>query len=443
MLTGALIAGLTGVAAVHGGELPAAPSDADFHYAGEDTEARFRLGQSLFFDKLLSGNRNISCATCHHPDQHTGDDLSLSLGEGGVGRGRERTPGQFPSEVFERVGRNSPPLFNLGAREYTRMFHDGRVEVDPENPRHFLSPAGDELPGGLDNVLAAQAMMPVVSPVEMAGQHGENPVGTAVALGDFSAAWAVLAQRLQDPGNGYVGRFKDAFPDIGSAGDISYVHAANAMAVFQALAWRADNSPFDQYLRGRRAALTAEQKAGMELFYGAARCDSCHSGTFLTDHRFHSVGTPQIGPGKGNGFDGREDFGREQVTGRRPDRYKFRTPALRNVALSGPWGHNGAFDSLEAGVRHHLDAAASMQAYDPVVRVLPPRSDLDALDLLVHQDRRRRSAIAASSELPAMQLSDSDIAALVAFLEALTDPASVDLSGDIPEHVASGLPLED
>jgi cytochrome c peroxidase len=423
--------------------LPTAPSDADFYYTGEDTGARFRLGQSLFFDKLLSGNRNISCATCHHPDQHTGDGLSLSLGEGGLGRGQDRTPGQFPSEVFERVGRNATPLFNLGAREYIRMFHDGRVEVDPENPRHFLTPAGDELPGGLDNVLAAQAMMPVVSPVEMAGQHGENPVGTAVALGDFSAAWGVLAQRLQDPGNGYVEQFKDAFPDIDSAGDISYVHAANAIAVFQAVAWRADDSPFDRYLRGRRDALTAEQKAGMELFYGAARCSTCHSGTFLTDHKFHSVGIPQIGPGKGNGFDGREDFGREQVTGRRVDRYKFRTPALRNVALSGPWGHNGAFDSLEAIVRHHLDAVTGMQAYDPAVRVLPPRSDLDALDLLVHRDPQRRSAIAASSDLPAIPLSDGQIAALVAFLEALTDPASVDLSDDIPEQVASGLSLED
>ena len=131
------------------------------------------------------------------------------------------------------------------------------------------------------------------------------------------------------------------------------------------------------------------------------------------------------------------------MTGRRPDRYKFRTPALRNVALSGPWGHSGAFDSLEAVVRHHIDAEASMQVYDPSVRVLPPRSDLDAVDLLVHRDPQRRRAIAASSDVPARQLSDADIAALVAFLEALTDPASVDLSGDIPQQVASGLPLTD
>ncbi|HBC55680.1 MAG TPA: hypothetical protein DCZ03_00815 [Gammaproteobacteria bacterium] len=69
---------------------------------------------------------------------------------------------------------------------------------------------------------------------------------------------------------------------------------------------------------------------------------------------------PQIGPGRGNGLDGHDDFGREQVTGDPADRYKFRTPSLRNVALNAPYGHAGAFDSLRAVVEHHIDTLNSI-----------------------------------------------------------------------------------
>ena len=77
-----------GASTVYGSTLPEPIRDEDYHYAGQPPEAVVELGRSLFFDKLLSGNRNISCATCHHPDTHTGDDLSLPLGEGGVRIGR-------------------------------------------------------------------------------------------------------------------------------------------------------------------------------------------------------------------------------------------------------------------------------------------------------------------------------------------------------------------
>ena len=142
-----------------------------------------------------------------------------------------------------------------------------------------------------------------------------------------------------------------------------------------ATAWRADNSRFDRFLRGDRSALSRLEKRGMRVFYGKRRgnCASCHSGTFQTDHSFRAIAMPQVGPGKGDGTSGHEDFGRERVSGDPADRYRFRVPTLRNIALTAPYGHAGAFGSLEAMVRHHLDTVASLQAYDPAQCALPPR----------------------------------------------------------------------
>ena len=123
------------------------------------------------------------------------------------------------------------------------------------------------------------------------------------------------------------------------------------------------------------------------------------------------------------------------------DRYKFRTPALRNVALTGPWGHDGAFDSLEAMVRHQLDASTSLLNYDTQQAVLPSRPDLDALDFLCHEDASVQSALLDANELPVIVLADDEVQRLIDFLHALTDPASVDLRADMPDRVPSGLPL--
>jgi cytochrome c peroxidase len=185
----------------------------------------------------------------------------------------------------------------------------------------------------------------------------------------------------------------------------------------------------------------------MRLFYGAAGCSDCHSGRFQTDHQFHAIAMPQIGPGKGDnlpGFtDGRDDFGRERVTGDTSDRFKFRTPSLRNVALSGPWGHSGAYESLEAVVRHHLDPVNSLLSYDESQLDLPKRADLDAIDLVVMNDPARVGAIASASDLSARNLNDVNLERLMDFLHALTDPASLDVRHTIPRTVPSGLPVFD
>ncbi|HNO76404.1 MAG TPA: cytochrome-c peroxidase [Nitrosomonas mobilis] len=269
---------------------PMAVTDNDFYPA--PSSAKVELGKALFYDKILSGNGNIACATCHHPLTGTGDGLALSVGEGAKGLGVTRDTGSGSDAVHARVPRNAPHIFNLGAKEFTAMFHDGRVAVNNSLPSGFISPAGEQLPLGLDNSLAVQAMFPVTSASEMAGQAGENPVADAAAEGNLAGAngaWDLLAQRLRSIPE-YVAMFQNAYPgQINTADDIQFKDAANAIAAFEATAWRADNSRFDQYLRGDRHALSKHEKRGMKLFYGKANCSGCHSGKFQTDQGFHAI----------------------------------------------------------------------------------------------------------------------------------------------------------
>ena len=225
--------------------LPPPATDADYYDNGAPDPARVALGQQLFFDKILSGNRKISCATCHHAMTDTGDWLSLPVGEGGQGLGPTRDTGSGADAIHERVARNAPPVFNLGASAFSVMFHDGRLQQDPQHPTGFISPAGEDLPPGLDNALAAQAMFPVTSGTEMAGQPTENEIADATAADDLPLVWELLAQRLRDNAD-YAEMFMAAYPDgplaVTSAGDITFVHAANAIGAFEGTAWRFDDS---------------------------------------------------------------------------------------------------------------------------------------------------------------------------------------------------------
>jgi cytochrome c peroxidase len=473
----------SGVALGAAPDLPGPVTDQDYYFDAQPAADKVELGRLLFFDKILSGNQNISCATCHHPSLASGDGLALPLGEGALGLGMERQPGSGPdTSVAGRVPRNSPGLFNLGAEEFERLFHDGRVETDPHGyfDGGFVTPAKWKLPAGLDNPLAAQAMFPVTSPMEMAGNKGENEIADAISLNNAAGrggAWELLAMRLQSIPE-YVELFRRAYPRVVSSGeDITFVLAANAIAAFETVAFRADNSPFDRYLRGDSNSLSSEQENGMRLFYGAAGCGDCHGGKFQTDHQFHAIAMPQIGPGKADGRDPSywnetginavlEDFGRGRVTVRSADNYKFRTPSLRNVATTGPWSHAGAYNSLETVVRHHLDPVASLHSYDPGSADQPPlgevieltaagsklsqnfmaesrRREFDKQDTWVQQNDALRQRIAEANELAPVELAERDVRALVAFLEALTDPIADRLDALVPTAVPSGLPVED
>ena len=460
--------------------LPSPIDDYDYYDSGTPSPEKVELGRLLFFDKELSGNRNISCATCHHPENGTSDGLSLGLGEGAHGLGTLRSPGDSTSQsIHERIPRNSPALFNLGAKEFTKLFHDGRVETDTEGHYEsgFITPAKWKLPEGLDNVLAAQALFPVTSSAEMAGQQGENPIANAAALNKMSGmggVWDLLAKRLQQIPE-YVAYFTSAFPaEIKQPEDITFVLAANAIAAYETDVFRSDDSPFDQFLQGNRQSLSKSQQNGLNLFYGKANCSSCHSGKFQTDHDFHAIAMPQIGPGKAHGRDGSywqatgqnallEDFGRGKVSFREEDNFKFRTPSLRNVAVTGPWGHTGAFDSLEAVVRHHLNPVSSLEQYEFDTSLLPKLDRLvettarqDQLsdgfmsenrfenylkrDSWIQSEPALRKRIADANELESISLSDSEVHDLIAFLQSLSDET---LNPEIPKSVPSGLPVED
>ena len=429
--------------------LPAPAEDADFQNPSDDV---VEVGRMLFFDKELSGNRNISCATCHSPVVATVDGLSTNIGTGGQGLSVLRDAGNFPPDDFDpqaRGARNMTPLFNLGHIQFEKLFWDGRIEVDDSVPQGFATPAGSDLPFGFDDPLAALSIFAQTDIQEMLGEVGTNELADAGDNGHPQIdVWDGLVARLKNIPE-YIDLFKSAFPGVGGKGqNLSIVHVGTAIGAFQASAFRSDNSPFDRYLRGDSDAISESAKRGADLFYGSivdgyAGCSACHSGVFQTDHDFHAIGMPQIGPGFGDGFMGREDFGREGFTEDSNDRYKFRTPSLRNVALTGPWGHNGAFNSLRAVVEHHLDAAQSLADYDPSQIVMPPRPDLDALDLIAFNEGSVTAAITAAidAELVPQTLTDAQIDDLMDFLHALTDPSAGDLRKTVPTRVPSGLPL--
>ncbi len=413
-------------------------ADVDFgpaEFAEVDPD-RAELGQLLFYDPILSGNQTVACATCHHPRFATTDGLSLGLGDGATGLGPDRVI-DLANLPEQRIPRHSPALFNLGAAEFDVMFNDGRLEADATRPNGIRTPLGDAMAEGFASVLSAQAMFPVLSPDEMAGHYSENEVSQSVRLGRLSlpgGAWDQISDRVAA-----IPEYRALFDDtLGPGTPITFTAIADMLAEFISHEWRADDSPFDRYLEG--GTLSPAATRGMDLFYGRANCASCHAGRFQTDLEFHAIAMPQLGPGKAARFEDHAlDEGRMRVTGDPADAYAFRTPSLRNVTQTAPYGHSGAYATLEGVIRHHLDPVAALYAYDRSQAILP---DLPgAQDWRVLDDPDALAAIAAANELQPMSLSDTDIADLVSFLSALTDERSLQGRLGIPATVPSGLPV--
>lgn len=404
-------------------------------------QAQIEAGQLLFYDAILSGNRNISCATCHHPRFATSDGFSLGLGEGGVGLGVSRLadPDNMPEQ---RIPRNSPALFNLGHRDIAVMFHDGRIEVDKTRASGLRTPLEEEMVGGFASLLSAQTMFPVLSPDEMAGHYQENDVSKAVRQGQITGdggAWDIIAKRV-DALPAYRTLFT-AFDDGVAGGEpITFTDISDAIAAFVAFEWRASDTPYDIALRGG-APLNAHAARGQALFFGAAGCGDCHSGPLLSDQSFHAMADPQVGPGKAARFESHQrDVGRFRVTGREADAYAFRTPMLRNVTQTGPWGHAGGHTDLAAYLAYHADPVAGLTDYVPRL-VMPVLSGgKPVFDVMGKPDEV--AAISSSYRGTARQLGPEDITALMAFLEALTDQGSIDGRLGIPDAVPSGLPID-
>lgn len=396
--------------------------------------AQAELGQVLFYDPILSGSKTVSCAHCHHPRFGTGDGVSLGLGDGGIGLGPERRadPDNPPQK---RMARNAPGLFNLGAVEFTRLFHDGRVERDPTRPSGLRTPLGEGIERGDSSLLAAQLMFPLLSPDEMAGHFSESDVSAAIQTGRLTGpggALSILTARIET-----IPAYRRRFDLVIGPRAIRFTDIANALAAFVALEWRADDSAFDRHLQGR-GDLPPPAQRGMGLFYGSAACSECHAGLFQTDHDFHAIAMPQIGPGKPARFEiHTRDMGRMRVTNDPADAYRFRTPSLRNVVHTGPYGHAGAFGTLDGVIRHHLDPVTSLYAYDPDQAILPgPGFETDLLARAIPADLED---LARANELLPRVLTDAEVADLIAFLHALSDETSLTGRLGVPVSVPSGL----
>lgn len=421
------------LAAEHG---TAAECEPDPVFAELELEpALLELGRDLFYDPILSGNREVACATCHHPAFGTGDGLALGIGDGGVGLGpgRKVVAENLPEQ---RIPRNAQSLFNLGYSEFSVLFHDGRVErLNDGRIRtpHGVREAKVRLP-----VLAAQAGFPVLSADEMAGHGSENEIARAVVEDRIfgpDGAYDLLAKRVAA-----IPEYRDRFGDLKKL-PVTYDVIAEALAAFVAHEWRADQSAFDRFLC-EGVPLGARAEVGRRLFNGEAGCAGCHAGRFQTDHGFHAIAMPQIGPGKNeDGETDARDTGRMRVTGQAEDAYSFRTPSLRNVALTAPYGHAGAYPSLERTIRHHSDPADGLKTYDPGLVWLPDLPGAD--DFRTMNDAEAVSDIAVANEFSGATLSDADIADLVAFLRSLTDRRGIVGRLGVPETVPSGLPVPD
>ncbi len=362
---------------------------------------RIALGRLLFFDPILGGEKDVACATCHHPDFGFGDGRALPVGTSGIGMGPNRylNTSMITGNPVSLTPRNAPSLWNVAYNHDENgvpshegvMFWDGRV-----------------------NSLEVQATKPITSRVEMRGDAIPGTDEEAAAL-----ALDTVLVRLRDI-HEYEQLFRAAFPEEAAEIDAGTRETAidsstygRAIAAFEREIV-SNNSPYDQFVRGDDDALTEQQKRGLELYYTKAKCADCHNGAMFSDFSFVVQGVPQEGPGK-EVIPG-DDTGREEFTHDPADRYAFRTPTLRNVELTAPYMHDGVFTTLEEVMDFYNDGAFPRH---------PPVGD----DIL-HESLREP-----------LGLTQQEIDDVIAFMRAMTDNGS-QLPAyllEVPERVPSGL----
>lgn len=294
----------------------------------------------------------------------------------------------------------------------------------------------------LNSTLAAQALFPLTSHEEMRGQPGSNECASAPTI---EHVWIELVNRVIGKNNGTLGGIEEyrellkrAFPDVESFDQCNIGHLGKAIAAFEKDAFTTVNTLFDRFMSGDVNAMTDSQKRGGILFFSKAQCHKCHSGPHLSDFKSHALAVPQIGSGKNEPF---EDLGLALVTGNENDSYKFRTPPLRNVFVTGPYMHDGAFGNLEDAVKHILNPAKSLLDYNESKIIHE-----DFLGTLDRNPSRNKSRLDQldSILIKGIFLAEPEFNDLMDFLrETLTDPAVYRMESIVPQKVPSGLPVED
>lgn len=421
-----------------------------------------QLGMLLFFSKSLSGDLDTACASCHHPALGGGDGLALPVGTGAVNPDVVG-PGRTRSDGLPNVGRHSQSVFNAGLFDQG-MFWDSRIESigkeagqngagsEIRTPDSALN-AGDPLVPAGATLAAAQARFPVTVPEEMRGSLMPGADGEAVRqhlaarIGDYGTGQGELDD------NGWLAEFQQAFVSAEPAEQlITFDNIALALAEYQRSMVFVD-TPWKAYVEGDDSAISADAKEGALLFFrdiseGGVACAQCHSGDFFTDERQTIVGFPQIGPGKGDGASGDQDFGREHQTGDPADRFRFRTTPLLNLDATAPYTHSGLFGPA-AALGHYFIPEVMFDDFIAAGGVcsleqFADHPDCNTLFPNVTQNSNAAlvAAIAARSSDPDAAFPDniasppSDGPPLVAFLAALNDPCTTDracLAPWIPE----------
>jgi cytochrome c peroxidase len=313
------------------------------------TAEKFTLGRYLFYETALSGDSKTSCSSCHNS--------YLSFEAGGSHSGAFA----FQSEPARMV----PRLMNIGYD--TVLTWDGHIQTLEDQVQIAVQKKGD-------------------------------------LQGDTTVIFPILANNPA-----YTALFTQAFGDP----TITLDRIAKAIATFERCLI-SGNSPYDQYLNGNASAMSSSAIRGMSLFFDTTKtnCSECHnnlgskdnaSTNIFTDNNYYRTGTFEniTVPDGGYGFDTTtdtlregEDPGRAAVTGNSMDIGKFRTPSLRNVAISGPYGADGTVPSLQQVIENYNDGGNAGRG-----------------DSVANQDPR----------IKPLGLSDSEMLDLEAFLTCLTD----------------------
>lgn len=310
--------------------------DADAYAATVDDRmnpAKVALGKQLFADPILSSNNQRACISCHQPDKAFTDGLVRNKTLTGQGV----------------IGRNTPTLLNAALQ--AGQFYDTR-SASLENQSFDVIHNANEMRGSLLDVVRKLEQQPA-----------------------------------------YVAQFKRAFPRMKQ--HIEPAHVQNALASYERTLLSFD-SRFDQYMRGRKQALSDQEVQGLNLFMGKARCGTCHfmplfNGTVppaFTDTESEVLGVPETRAGKK--LD--PDLGRYAHTKLDPLQYSFKTPTLRNVARTAPYMHNGVYQTLEQVVDFYNRGGGQGLGFNLPNQTLAPDS---------------------------LRLSQAEQAALVSFIKAL------------------------
>ncbi len=350
------------------GSISALPKEV-IHPAGNPySKEKAELGRLLFYDPILSGRMDISCATCHHPEFGYAESLPQSIGVGGKGLGESRSFGNQTDIPFTK--RNSQSILNTA---FNGIDNDGNY--DAASAPMFWDLRAKSLEG--------QSLHPIRQLEEMKGKGITEGKVLEVVLGRIRA---IPAYREQ---------FRKAF----GHDKIDEQELAQAIACFERTLV-ANNSRFDQFMRGDKTALGSSELEGMELFMQAG-CARCHSGPMLSDFKVHVMGAP----------DGDK---RSDVDSGFQGSFAFRTPTLRNLRFTAPYMHSGKIQTLE----HVLGFYEDLRGTSLASAHIHPQQ----LDTLAKQIR----------------VEFRDLSQIIEFLNTLNDPG---YDKEIPSRVPSGLPV--